>query len=119
MSAPASSGSSGKLPTDIVGNTTSPAGSAGGAIPKETLGEKMGITMPASTKIVDTEREGDHVVPNSDVSGTAGKGGDFVHKEVQGHDVAKGRLETNAEREDREAFGLKEPVAADRKHAEA
>lgn len=79
----------------------------------------MGITMPASTKIVDTEHEGDNVVRNSDVSGTHGKGGDFVHKETQGHDVAKGRLETNAEREDREALGLKEPVAADRKHAEA
>ncbi|GAA6019011.1 hypothetical protein JCM11491_002489 [Sporobolomyces phaffii] len=114
MSAPASSGSS-----DVVGNTTSPAGSTGGAIPKETLGEKMGVSMPAATKIVDREHEGDHVVPNRDGSGTAGPGGDFVHKETQGHDVAKGRLETNEEREDREARGLKEPVDADRKRAEA
>ncbi|GAA5984613.1 hypothetical protein JCM5350_008157 [Sporobolomyces pararoseus] len=113
MSAPASSGSS-----DVVGNSTAPAG-AGGALPKETLGEKMGITMPASAKIVDNEREGDNVVPNSDTSGTAGPGGDFVHKETQGHDVSKGRLETNAEREDREARGLAEPVAADRKYAVA
>jgi hypothetical protein len=79
----------------------------------------MGITMPASTKIVDNEHVGDNVVPNSDVSGTAGPGGDFVHKETQGHDVSKGRLETNEEREFREARGLKEPVSADRTTAEA
>lgn len=77
----------------------------------------MGITMPASTKIVDNEREGDNVVPNSDTSGTAGAGGDFVHKETQGHHVDKIRLENNDERADREALGLKEPVAADRKPA--
>jgi len=79
----------------------------------------MGITMPADTKIVDNERENVNTIPNpaADTSGTAGRGGDKVHQEVQGHDVAKGRLETNEEKEFREARGLDEPVAADRKPA--
>ncbi|GAA5927235.1 uncharacterized protein JCM15063_005842 [Sporobolomyces koalae] len=105
------------------GNTTSPAGASnpaiGSGIPQETLSSKMGITMPADAQVKDTEREGDHVVSNQDTSGTAGAGGDFVHKETQGHDVSKGRLETNEEKEFREARGLDEPVSADRKSAVA
>ncbi|GAA6059786.1 hypothetical protein JCM10212_003681 [Sporobolomyces blumeae] len=124
-SAPAASGSTREEVTNVVGNTTAPAGSAnpavGNGLPKETLSAKLGYTMPADTKIVDTEREGDHVVPNSDKSGTAGPGGDVVHKETQAHDVTgmKGRLERDDERADRESAGWKEPVLGDRKPAEA
>jgi len=77
----------------------------------------MGITMPADTKIVDNERENVNTItnPDMDTSGTAGRGGDTVHPETQGHHVDKGRLETNEEKEFREARGLDDPVAADRK----
>lgn len=88
-----------------------------GRVPAEpTLGEQMGITMPADTKIISTEREGDHVEPNvlpGESLSTAGPGGDMRQRQAQEHELKgmKQRLENNDERASREALGYDEPIS--------
>ncbi|GAA5952405.1 hypothetical protein JCM8115_003592 [Rhodotorula mucilaginosa] len=112
-SAPAFSGSSRE--GAVEGNTSGAAGSRGGAPPKPTLGEQMGITMPADTKIISTEREGDHVEPNvlpGESLSTAGPGGDMRQRKTQEHELKgmKQRLENDDERASREALGYDETI---------
>lgn len=81
-----------------------------------TLGEQMGITMPADTKIISNEREGDHVEPNvlpGESLSTAGPGGDMRQREAQEHELKgmKQRLENDDERASREALGKDEPIS--------
>jgi hypothetical protein len=75
----------------------------------------MGITMPADTKIISTEREGDHVEPNvlpGESLSTAGPGGDMRQRKAQEHELKgmKQRLENDDERASREALGYDETI---------
>ncbi|GAA5987109.1 hypothetical protein JCM10908_001029 [Rhodotorula pacifica] len=118
--APAFSGSSRE--GAVAGNTSGAAGSRGGAPPKPTLSEQMGITMPADTKIISHEREGDHVEPNvlpGESLSTAGPGGDMKRREPAAHELKgmKQRLENDDERASRERLGYDEPINRLRKPA--
>ncbi|GAA5860540.1 hypothetical protein JCM8547_000335 [Rhodosporidiobolus lusitaniae] len=97
------------------------AAGAGGQLHGENSAQEMGVTMgnDFSLRGMKGEREGDHVEPNAlagDSADTAGKGGDFVHREAGAHEMKgmKQRLERDDERADREAQGYDEPINRNR-----